>query len=234
MIIEPEISGVSIVLVGHFNPAIFSPAWLAKNYLITDKVAEDTEVQIIHPQVTRLSIPGIDLQVEVGKFSATTSEAPYVALRDFTVQLFGSCLPHTPINMLGINRDVHFRVGSRGAVDQIGHRLGPPEAWGEWAPRLRAGEGEKHGGLFSITMQEKDLSDRPAGHRQATVQPSQRIEDGTGIFVQVNDHYVFGADKEMPAGAESVIPALEAGFDDSIRNSEWVINQVMGIAHDVK
>ena len=29
MRIEPEISGVQVVLVGDFNPAIFTPAWFA-------------------------------------------------------------------------------------------------------------------------------------------------------------------------------------------------------------
>ena len=34
MRIEPEISGVAVVLLGDFNPAIFTPAWFAMHELL--------------------------------------------------------------------------------------------------------------------------------------------------------------------------------------------------------
>ena len=37
MRIEPEISGVSVVLLGDFNPAIFTPAWFALHGLLPEE-----------------------------------------------------------------------------------------------------------------------------------------------------------------------------------------------------
>ena len=43
MRIEPEISGVQIVLVGDFNPAIFTPAWFALYRLLPESVASSAK-----------------------------------------------------------------------------------------------------------------------------------------------------------------------------------------------
>jgi hypothetical protein len=40
----PEIQGMSIVLVGGFNPKIFHPAWFAAQKLIREKEAEEANI----------------------------------------------------------------------------------------------------------------------------------------------------------------------------------------------
>ena len=50
MRIEPEISGVSVVLLGDFNPAIFTPAWFALHDLLPESVADDADLRIAHRQ----------------------------------------------------------------------------------------------------------------------------------------------------------------------------------------
>ena len=40
MRIEPEIGGCTVVLLGHFNPQIFSPLWFAQNKIISERQAE--------------------------------------------------------------------------------------------------------------------------------------------------------------------------------------------------
>jgi hypothetical protein len=42
--IEPEISGVAIVLRGSFNPSIFQPFWMAGQKLISKEAAELAKV----------------------------------------------------------------------------------------------------------------------------------------------------------------------------------------------
>jgi hypothetical protein len=48
MRIEPEISSASIRLRGSFNPAIFTPDWLARE-LGTERAAAD--LKLIHPEI---------------------------------------------------------------------------------------------------------------------------------------------------------------------------------------
>ena len=55
---------------------------------------------------------------------------------DFLERTFGEFLPHTPIFRMGINRQVHFTVGSEDARNEIGLKLAPHEPWGEWADAL--------------------------------------------------------------------------------------------------
>lgn len=40
VLIEPEISTTSVVLVGSLNPTIFTPDWFARHGLLSDKEAE--------------------------------------------------------------------------------------------------------------------------------------------------------------------------------------------------
>ena len=49
---EPEIDGVDVVLVGDFNPAIFTPAWFALNGLLPESATASADLQIAHQQIT--------------------------------------------------------------------------------------------------------------------------------------------------------------------------------------
>ena len=50
---EPEISGVTVILLGKFNPTM--PAWFALHDLLPESAAESAELKIGHPQVTAFS-----------------------------------------------------------------------------------------------------------------------------------------------------------------------------------
>ena len=51
-----EIEGVSIVLLGSFNPAIFQPSWFVLNKILPDYDVLKPEVNIIHNQITQFSV----------------------------------------------------------------------------------------------------------------------------------------------------------------------------------
>lgn len=227
MLIEPEFSSVSIVLVGSLNPKIFTPDWFARYDLLSLKEADSAEVEIVHQQVTKFRAGWLSLSIETNRFVVETTDHP-IQLRDLVVRTFQEYLPHTPIGMLGINRDVHFSVGSVEARDRIGFMLAPTEVWGEWEPDIRAAEGNIHGGMMSVEMRQSLVKDRPGGYIQATVQPSTKIKNRTGIYVRVNDHYQID-DPDKALGCEEVVGYLAAEFDNSIRRSEWIIDRVMAL-----
>ena len=69
MRIEPEISAVSIVMIGYFNPQIFQPFWLANHDIITEDEAETARVDFVHPDITRFALEGeFTIQVERDDF----------------------------------------------------------------------------------------------------------------------------------------------------------------------
>ena len=229
MRIEPEISGVAVVLLGDFNPAIFTPGWFAMHGLLPKAAAESADLQVAHRQVTAFSTDWLRLQVTSDRFAADTAQAPHIRVRDLVMRVFKEHLTHTPTRVMGINRRVHFRVGSLAERDRIGRALAPVEPWGRWGVELGL-DGEQ-GGMTSLTMSQIRPEGRPKGGRiNVKVEPSTRIGDGrSGVFVEVNDHYaVDGADT---GGSSQLMGFLDRDFDTSIRRSDGIIYHVMSLAH---
>ena len=228
MRIEPEISGVEVVLLGDFNPAIFTPAWFALHGLLPRAVADSADLQVAHRQLTVFSTDWLHVQVDTDRFSAGTGQAPHVRVRDLVVRVFKEHLHHTPLKAMGINRNVHFRVGSSAVRDRIGRALAPTEPWGRWRQGLELDR--DHGGMTSLTMSQLRPADRPPGGAiHIKVEPSNRIGDGrSGVYVGVNDHYAVEA--AASGGGVPLMELLEDGFDASIRRSDDIIDHVMSLA----
>lgn len=227
MRIEPEISGVAIVMVGHFNPAIFAPAWFALHGLLPEKVAESAKLQVAHDQVTSFSADWLTLQVTPDRFSAETEQSPCVRLSDLVTRVFKEYLPHTPAMRLGINRSVHFKVKSIDERIRIGRILAPVQPWGQWGERIE--QGSEPGGLRSLTMTQVAPGERAGTDRiNVTVEPSARIAEGRlGIYVNVNDH--FEIDATEPRSAERLMELLDRKFDASLKHSEAIIDEIMSL-----
>ncbi len=228
MRIEPEISGVSVVLLGNFNPAIFTPAWFALHGLLPQSAAESAKLAVAHEQISAFSTDWLRLEVTVQRFSAQTLQAPYVRLRDLVTAVFNEHLYHTPIKSFAINRTVHFQVRSLNARDRIGRTLVPVEPWGAWRNDLGA-TGEQ-GGMTSVTMSQIDPEGRaPGGRINVKVEPSNQIGQGRlGVFVDVNDHFVI-ADKPPQTGKQ-LVGLIEGNFDKSIGRSDGIIDHIMSLA----
>ena len=226
MRLEPELGACSIILVGHFNPLIFAPAWFARNGIVSEEDADSAAVSVIHPEIASFTLGKNQLQVEQTRFSAETAEAPWVALCDFVIKTFGEFLIHTPINQMGINRSVHFSFGSEATRNRIGHLLAPLEPWGRWGKEMMASDSTARAGFSNITMLQPKA--KAAGHHQAQVQPSIKLRGNSGIFMNVNDHYNF-KDLQSTIGCEEVMTCLSENFEASIKNSEDIVDQIMSL-----
>jgi len=109
----PEVAGTNIVLRGSFNPAIFQPAWLRHQNLISEGQLEAVNLQVVSPQVASYQWERTQVQVTPDLFQVTTDGGQIEdVLRDLTVGTF-RVLRHTPISMVGINRDGHRRIACR-------------------------------------------------------------------------------------------------------------------------
>jgi hypothetical protein len=229
MRIEPETSGASIVLIGSFNPRIFRPEWFAATGIIGNADAQSAKVQIIHEAVTAFSLEWATLNIDQNRFSITTDEPSFVRIYDAVLKAFKEFLIHTPVYQLGINRTVHFSVGSFEARDAIGKMLAPHEPWGEWGPKI-SGSPENpqvRGGMKSLLMSQLDRDDGYKGSINAKVEPSVLRPDS--IFVEVNDHFFVGEDPTKILGSEAAMNILESQWSSSINRSEWIIDQVMAL-----
>ena len=230
MRIDPEISGASIVLLGNFNPAIFTPAWFALHGILPKSVADNAELQVAHPQILSFSTERLNLEVTPDRFLAGTQSAPNIQVQDLVMRVFGEHLPHTPIRAVGINRDVHFRAASPAARDRVGKVLAPTAPWGKIGEKLQL-DGDQ-GGMLSLTMQQSRPAGRPPDDQiNVTVEPSVRIDDRRlGIYVRVNDHYAL--DESAAGGPAERLGFLADGFDLSIKRADEIVDHVMSLATD--
>ena len=227
MRIEPDISGVSVVLLGKFNPAIFTPAWFALHKILPSGVATNAKLQVAHEQVTAFSTDWMTLQVLTDRFSVDTSQSPYIRLRDIVARVFREHLHHTPLKAFGINRNVHFQAPSLTSRDQLGRTLAPIAPWGECGRNLGF-DGER-GGVSSLKMSRGGPENRPASDLiTVTVEPSNKVGHGRlGVYVGINDHYTI--DDSKPGSAMRLMDLLDDNFEKSLRRSDDVIDHIMSL-----
>jgi hypothetical protein len=212
--LKPEIEGVNVVLVGSLNPAIFQPAWLAREKLIPLEEAERAEIRVISPQVSVFSIGWLNLEITLDRFAANTSQMQHMEpLRDLIVGTF-SLLRHTPIKHLGINRLAHFRSRSEEEWHRLGHRLAPKAPW----------EGLlKQPGMRRVSM----LGQRDDGYRggiTVTVEPSQIVKPG--VYVEVNDHYENDVSQEG-GECERILGILKACWETSLDRGSQIMQKLI-------
>jgi len=231
MRIQPEIDKASIVFLGDFNPRIFRVDWFDAQGLLSEEEVKASEIDIVHPDLSRFSSDWLRIQVERHRFIAETTDHPAIRLADLVVRTFGEFLSHTPVARVGINRDVHFMVPDLETRDRIGERLAPQDAWGEWGPHIK-GTPERHGGMQSLTMQQTLLEDREKGYIRAKVEPSVKIrQPRVGVLVGINDHYEIGPPDDVTNSDEAVAIVNER-FESSMKRSAWIIDQVMALTQE--
>jgi hypothetical protein len=209
-----EIEGISIVLLGDFNPKIIQPSWLAGQDLIAKSEAEAADVKIITPDVSVFKLEWLTLEVTRERFSASTTQAAFFeVVRDLVVGTF-SILRHTPARALGINRECHFRVSTVEKWHAFGDRLAPKEIW---KPVL-----EKPG-LNTLVLQALPAANH-LGRVRVQIQPSVRVDPG--VFCSINDHYAAEKDQGS-AGCEMLINNLRDYWSASMQKSREIILKII-------
>lgn len=228
MRIEPEVSGCSIVMVGHFNPAIFHPAWLEQHDVEPGARGTVGDEILVHRDISRFQIDTRSYHIDEDRFQITTTVAPWVSILDIVGLVFGQLLPHSPVRAFGVNRTVHFRVADAATRVKIGRELAPIGPWGDFGTDMEAEEFDQVGGLQSLTMRKQSRFDEYNLQVNAKVQPSVQIENNTGVYMEVNCHHNL---QGLPDGhgANQAVEVLSARFEESIAESEAIIDQVMGL-----
>lgn len=231
MRIQPEIDSASVVLLGKFNPSIFTPAWFGWNGLLPESVVSNAVSQITHPQISVFDADWLRLEVQIDKFILSAAQPFFINLCDLAVRIFREKLPHTPLTAIGINRDLHYRVRNFGERMKLGRKLAPIEPWGDWGNEIE--HNEIASGMTSLTMTQVNPKGRsPDCKINVTVQPSNRItDDSVGVYIGVNDHYEI-ANQNSQTASSDIVNLLESNFDESIKHSNDIINQIMSLTEN--
>ena len=201
---KAEILRLDIVLLGDFNPKIFSPAWFSNIDLIGEKESEEANVELIHQDVSIFSLDWCRFQVTRDRFSIfTEQEAYFTKLIDLVIQTF-TYLSHTPIVALGANWGGHYKADSEEEWHRFGHFLAPQIPW------LNIFENPA---VFKIEIMEKHPEIYSSfGKKQVRVEPSGQVNHG--VFINLNDHYELEPDAKR-VGCSEMISLFENNREKS-------------------
>jgi hypothetical protein len=193
----PEIAaeGAHIVVVGNFNPAIFSPAWFEANDLLSAEDVSDSRPEAIVPQLSIFEVAWLRCEVTLGRMSLSTSDPQeYGRLRDLALGVLET-LPHTPVSALGMNRYYHFGVPSVTAWHRVGDTFAPKDRW--------------EGVLVLPGMRDVTVSgvrtDAYGGFINVSIQPSNLFP--LGVFVAQNDHCNLVRVERQPESRDDFVDA---------------------------
>lgn len=225
MLYKPEVTSATIVAIGAFNPAIFTPDWLEGNGLVGKDDANgirDAANLVITRQVTVLEAESFALQIDEEKFQATCKGVLTPALRDLVLGIL-ELLPQTPIRALGQNFDTVFKFFDEAAYHRVGDVLAPKDIWEKvYAEENRAI------GLGTLTIQIQDGTRgklRSADSRNITIQ--RTAAKFPAIRFAYNDHHDFAEASDDRTSAEHAAEVLRTTWEDAWHDSSRVFNQVL-------
>jgi hypothetical protein len=236
MRIPPIVDRSSVVIGGNFNPAIFSPRWFSSHGLMSGAEADGARVELIHPELCRFECGDLAVQVSPQQFIAGRPSTHHEMLRDLNLGTFPGLLMHTPVAVVGINRELHFDSGSFETREAVGDRLAPKEAWGEWAPQIAGPKNTtlEHGGLMRLVMRQGRVNEALPGFTSVEVQPSLLPNLITsGIFMFINCHYILPEDSKS-SQMDKLTTLMETGWRDAIKKQLFVIDQLQQLVHICK
>ncbi len=231
-----ESPAVSVVLVGPFRPAAFSPEFLREKKLLNKDEASNVIYSILIPgTVIRYSFGWGELHVGDGRLQILSREAPFIRVCDFAIRALDDVAHDVAITAFGINREGHYNVGSAEARNKIGVRMAPPEAWGAWGKKIlqtmnddRAG-GDSQGGLMNMQMRFPFKDAKAKGYLDIYGAPSSLIPHMAGIFLRANHHHeAADGDPTHPAVAKTrLIDVMAERFDTAINEIEDIFFGVL-------
>ena len=141
----------SIIVLGNFNPAIFSPDWLERNDLIGSEDADiarnpDQEGNmVIANQVARYGTNMFAIQVLENQLQLSSKGVLTPAFKDLAASIF-QLLSHTPVTAVGLNFECHYKLDTKDQAHLVGDVLAPKDIWNSLYP-------DDNSGLFNLAIQ---------------------------------------------------------------------------------
>lgn len=214
---KAKIQGVSVVLRGSFNPAIFHPSWFVSRNLIGETEAANAADLIVTREISAFALDWARVQVTQDRFAASSIDpSMFPTLRDLVWGAF-STLEHTPLTQLGLNTEAHFEMDNEEQWHALGDMLAPKGPWQELFP--------SRVGMRTVTLESK-RADCEATYLRATVQPSVKVQPG--VYFQLNEHYDVTPSASGPP--RRLVDTLKDNWDSALAFSRTlqvhILNQV--------
>jgi hypothetical protein len=226
-----EIFTSSVVAVGDFNPAIFSPDWLERNKLIGEEDAAAAREGghgrsfLVSHQVTTIETEWFTLQVLDNQFSLVSKGVLSPAFKDLATGIF-QLVSHTPVKAVGLNFAGHFKLASQDEYHKVGDVLVPKDIWDTLYPNEFAG-------IEQITIRfqrgTRDNLVETKDEKRITMQPSRPIK--YGVILSINNHHDVTVGEESDiTPAERVAMILDKQWEPSWEDATHVFDKLLSKA----
>lgn len=207
----------SIVLIGSFNPGIYHPAWFQKQELLQDVEIEKPVIEIINNDIAIFTAAWLRIEVTGSKFiAATEDESKFNPLRDLVIGTF-RLLDQTPIQVIGMNREIGFELCSLDEWHEVGHALAPKNIWQKISLIHDPG-------MLSLVMQ-SNRKDEYEGKFNVTVKPLFKKQNT--VSVAFNNHIELKKNDNDLLTAEKACEVIEAEWEKSLSHSLKVATQLI-------
>jgi hypothetical protein len=227
---EIQIFTSSIVAIGDFNPAIFSPDWLERNGLIGEgdaavaREGSQGRPLLVSHQVTTFESEWFALQVVENQFSLTSKGVLSPAFQDLAASIF-QLVSHTPVSAVGLNFSGHFKFANEEDYHKVGDVLAPKDIWSSLFP-------DESAGLDQITIRfhrgTRDKPEKTKDEKRITLQPSRNFK--YGVFLSLNDHHDVTIGEEALTPAERVAIIIDEQWKPTWENTVNVFDQLLSSA----
>jgi len=214
--LKPELSSQTIVLVGKFTPSILHPSWFSNAGLIRKNQTDAAKISIFSYEIVKYSIEWLDFTAQLNRITLTTTqEAYFEPLRDLVLGTF-SILDQTPIQMLGINYQMHFIPSSTLHWDDTEKKLRPPQSELTKLPLSR---------LESIKLSSVRPYNSYPGVFNFVAEPSAIFPDG--IYISSNDHYEVRPFEDT-MGSHKILDLIDSEWQNSTKFLAEYLGNLLG------
>lgn len=213
------INGLSIVLLGNFNPVIFQPYWFATKKLIREEEGTNATINIIHPTICQFQLDWATFSIEQDKFSViATNESYFESVKDLIISTF-DILKETPIWALGINHTYNFKVDNEDQYKKFGQWLYNYQIW--------KSNIEEGGGLLTLEIFRPKKENGDFGTQRIRVTPSDLHFSRLGISIDFNNHIqIYEKLTSQISSAKNIISMLETNWKSTSNNTKSIVKDI--------
>lgn len=216
---KPSRTVATLVVVGNFNPAVFSPFWFKSHDLLRDAEADSAEIQVVSPDITLFKTEWLEVDARANRLQFRTQQEPYFpVLRDL---MLGSLalFPAVPIIQSGFNWEEIYTFQDADEFHALGHTLAPKAPWGDTMV---------HPGMVHLTVR-SERPDKRDGYKDFRVRPLKHPINT--VSLSVNDHVSY--ERLEPTSPAEAIECIDSYWERSFEEFHSVALHLIKGKQDV-
>lgn len=221
-----QIVNGSLVIIGAFAPAMFTPEWFLKNNLIGETDREEMLKDgrtIVSASGSQVESETLSITITPTRLQLLTKDVLRPVIKDVALNML-QLLGRVPVTMVGLNFMGHYSMGSQDEYHAVGDTLAPKDIWKKvfdnpsWSVGLTdlsvkvhpAPRGEKNDVRDGITVR---------------VQPSAQVDQG--ILLTYNNHKEINDSDPKLFSDEVAYDFINAHWDESLQDSRRVFGELL-------